>query len=171
MSGVFNLATNANITVSNSGYCLAQGSGGTTNISSMYLGTVFTSLLTESQMNTIDSNVFLCDGRSCVGTSYELLTSNSTVPDMRGQFLRGLDPTGIIDPDGAGRTLGDSQQDEFESHTHPYTDNSSSNVNHIAGGPSASARNVTTVNRTTSATGGAETRPKNISINFYLKVN
>ena len=31
------------------------------------------------------------------------------VPDLRGQFLRGLDPSGTVDPNGAARTLGSTQ--------------------------------------------------------------
>ncbi|MGH7787356.1 MAG: phage tail protein, partial [Candidatus Binatia bacterium] len=31
------------------------------------------------------------------------------VPDLRGQFLRGLDPSGSVDPDGASRTVGSTQ--------------------------------------------------------------
>jgi len=64
----------------------------------------------------------LCDGTQYDGTLPEFarlfdavgLTFGGSgnmfqVPDLRGQFLRGLDPSGTIDPNGANRTLGSTQ--------------------------------------------------------------
>ncbi len=64
----------------------------------------------------------LCDGTQYDGTLPEFtrlfdavgLTFGGSgnmfnVPDLRGQFLRGLDPSGTIDPNGASRTLGSMQ--------------------------------------------------------------
>lgn len=39
------------------------------------------------------------------------------MPDMRGYFLRGLDPTGTIDPGGVGRIVGGIQDHAFENIT------------------------------------------------------
>lgn len=43
------------------------------------------------------------------------------LPDMRGQFLRGKDSAGAIDPDGATRYLGDIQADAIQRHNHQLT--------------------------------------------------
>lgn len=40
------------------------------------------------------------------------------LPDMRGYAARGLDLAGSVDPDGAGRALGDAQAYAMQSHTH-----------------------------------------------------
>lgn len=40
------------------------------------------------------------------------------LPDMRGQFARGLDTSGTIDPGGATRDIGDIQDDAVEKHNH-----------------------------------------------------
>ena len=137
------------------------------------LGTIISSALTESQMNTINSKFYLCNGQSCVGTNYASLTSNSVVPDLRGQFLRGLDGSGIVDP---GRTLLGSQQDELKSHRHTVTLGSieeEGGSRDPGGYPQIDLSDLTsnTAADTISFSGGAETRPKNIAINYFIKVN
>jgi microcystin-dependent protein len=44
-----------------------------------------------------------------IGESFGGTEPLFNVPDLRGQFLRGLDPSGTVDPDGASRTLGSAQ--------------------------------------------------------------
>ncbi len=36
------------------------------------------------------------------------------LPDIRGRSFRALDPSGLIDPDGAGRIVGSNQEDAFQ---------------------------------------------------------
>ena len=85
------------------------------------------------------------------------------LPDLRGQFLRGWDnrATGGID---SGRIFGSYQNDEFKSHTHPYTDNLGPGFGLTFTGNSAAQDN------TTGATGGSETRPKNCAMLPIIKV-
>jgi len=40
------------------------------------------------------------------------------LPDARGRFVRGLDPAGTRDPDGAIRIMGNNQVDAYENHSH-----------------------------------------------------
>jgi microcystin-dependent protein len=85
------------------------------------------------------------------------------IPDLRGQFLRGWDnrATGGTDD---GRIFGSYQNDEFKSHTHTYTDNLGPGFGLTFTGNSAAQDN------TTSATGGSETRPKNVAMLPIIKV-
>jgi len=44
------------------------------------------------------------------------------LPDLRGVFLRGKDPTGAIDPNGATREMGDIQFNDVGIHVHQIRD-------------------------------------------------
>ena len=94
-----------------------------------------------------------------------LNASDFKIPDFRGYFLRGL---GGVDPDVATRTLGSVQADDFTSHGHVYISGRTfPGVNAGSGGYfGARYENDTS---TTSSVGGAETRPKNIAMNFIIK--
>lgn len=88
--------------------------------------------------------------------------------DLRGVFLRGLNDfgTGVRadgkqDPDGAARTLGDYQSDEFKSHTH----SGAVRVGSGGTGVSGSAVSYGSIGHT----GGSETRSKNVSLIYCVK--
>jgi hypothetical protein len=116
-----------------------------------------------------------CDGRSVAGSA--LATGGiGEVPDLRGVFVRGLNDfaAGSVpavgperaDPDG-GRRAGDFQRDALASHTHRLgykrwgLKNGGGKLNLELGGPSVE----------TEATGGPETRPKNVALYYYVKIN
>lgn len=115
---------------------------------------------------------FYCNGAtystSTYGDLYNALGSSrwggaGKLPDLMGMFLRGLDPSGAIDPD-LGRVVGDIQLDAFKAHTHTYGNSSewgSGNYN------SLDARNAGSY--TTGSTGGDETRPINVTIYWLIK--
>ena len=82
----------------------------------------------------------ICDGRevsrqdyadlfAVIGTSFGSGNGSTTfnIPDLRGQFLRGVDNPGTeggaanVDPDGATRVVGSSQDDAFQNHVHNMT--------------------------------------------------
>ena len=82
----------------------------------------------------------------------------------RGRFLRGIDSTGANDPDGV-RSAGSLQADELKSHTHLTGQGGN-------GSTAAGAQFLRTDvgnTRATSATGGAETRPKNVAVLYCRK--
>jgi hypothetical protein len=96
--------------------------------------------------------------------------------DARGQFLRGL---GGVDPDAATRTisgikfngtsytgaiLSSSQTDEFKSHVHSIAavDGLGTTIAAAADGPAGA-------DISTKGTGGNETRPVNIALNWFIK--
>ena len=134
------------------------------------LGDVVSSLLTESQYQNIQgSGWVLADGRSVSGSSYHTLTSNSNIPDLRGRFLRGLDPTNATDPDGSGRSLGDDQSDAYKSHKDGVYYNIEGYTGGGGGGDHVNGAHHGTVGTTYS--GYSETRPKNTSVNYFIKIN
>ena len=88
--------------------------------------------------------------------------TNGTV-DLRGQFVRGLDTGGAVDP---GRTLGSAQADQL--HSFSGFVNAPNGVVGVGGSPT---QNVTTPTSYTNygvafsgATFGTETRPKNVAL-------
>ncbi len=107
----------------------------------------------------------LCDGAP-IDPGYSGLIGlvGANAPDFRGYFPRGYDSSGTVDPDGAGRTLLDTQADEFKSHTHAIW--SSAEKRPLIGGDGVTDLSQ---NGTSGATGGDETRPKNFAIHFIIK--
>jgi hypothetical protein len=86
------------------------------------------------------------------------------IPDLRGYFLRGLQG---VDSDVA-RQLGSSQLDEFKSHTHTWNKSNTATFGTITSLTVAGTINDAGKNET-DETGGLETRPKNIAVNFYVR--
>ena len=140
-----------------------------------HVGDVKTSMLTEAQFQELHGQTWvLMDGRSVTGSDYESITGESTIPDARGQFLRGKNNgrnDGNENPDG-DLDLGTYQADEFKSHTHlssgnfgPFGSEGSYSTNGLF------ANATTSAIARTSSTGGNESRPKNITINYFIKIN
>lgn len=89
-------------------------------------------------------------------------TSHFRVPDLRGYFVRG---SGTNSDGTAAGTFGAKQADEFKSHTHTVSARGSdAAANFAAGSFPANPQTLTT-----SATGGTETRPKNIAMLYCIK--
>lgn len=116
------------------------------------------------------SRVDYADLFAAIGTTYGVGDGATTfkLPDLRGEFIRGLDDGRGVD---AGRTLGSSQTDAFESHAHSWTmpgspHNENESINYIAAGQATS---WLTFNVATTATGGSETRPRNVALLACIK--
>jgi len=120
----------------------------------------------------------MCDGSTISRTTYSDLyavlgdvygngdgSTTFEIPDLRGEFLRGLDGGRGVD---ASRTLGSAQSDLLKSHTHQVQ-------NVFSGGGTGDEENYVsnvTARRSTIDTlssGGAETRPRNIAMNYIIK--
>ena len=108
---------------------------------------------------TVYANLF-----SVIGTLYGSGDGSTTfnVPDLRGVFIRGFDDGRGFDP---GRLVGTYQADELKSHTHTI-DTTDDGWNNGRARQSDRGANGTV---TTSATGGSETRPKNLCLLPVIK--
>lgn len=104
-----------------------------------------------------------------IGTTYGAGDGSTTfgLPDLRAEFIRGLDNSRGID---AGRALGSAQADMFKAHNHVqrYTQGGGPDDGYTIDGSNDPSNQVTT-SITTAQTGGTETRPRNIAMNFIIK--
>ncbi|MEO8517521.1 MAG: hypothetical protein ABI426_12275 [Flavobacterium sp.] len=156
------------------------------------IGTIVTSYLNFEQFNTATKNndkspggIWTstkskwtpCDGRPVPNSKFQTLTSQNAIPDLRGMFLRGLNtfdpyqPVPVISADKAdpeNRIAGSYQNDTFKSHTHGYV---ASAKREVSGKGSKSEYAWDATGYTTAATGGDETRPKNVAVYYYLRIN
>lgn len=157
---------------------LLQGMQGNINhllASVLPVGSIIDSMLSEAQFQGLTSTGWIiADGRSVTGSSYALVTGNTTVPDLRGVFTRGKNgarstATGNSEGD---KSLGTYEADQFASHTHPYLYRTPSAASGGSDGGGDTDRGLNDVNATTDATGtGTETRPRAVTVNKFIRIN
>lgn len=103
----------------------------------------------------------LGDGDLVTGTTFNF-------PYLSGQFLRALDPSGIIDTDraaaGTNNLPGNLQLDQFRAHNHAYLFTSGNTGAHTIAFTAGGVFDTTSTPTTTGNAGGAETRPVNIGL-------
>ena len=154
------------------------------------VGDVRSSFLSEAQFQSLNgTNWILSDGRSVTGSAFHTVTGLTTVPDCRGVGLRGKN-NGRSDgnQDVAGeRALGSFQMDALQGHMHdaqvtintgtgvPDNDSLAQGNGNNSGGSSSNTgvkgmRTSTTPNYGT-VRPAAETRVKNIAVNFFVRIN
>lgn len=112
-----------------------------------------------------------CSGQTVSSSTFPSLvtflggTTSATLPDLRGEFLRGWDNGRGID---TGRAIRTWQADDFKSHTHALPANTAVNT---AGGGIFWSGGTNGVSSTgpTAATGGTETRSRNVSVLYCIK--
>lgn len=134
----------------------------------------------------------LCNGQSiATGEEFSALRAmiGDTVPDLRGEFLRGLDAGRGIDPDGS-RSLGSVQTDAFQDHKHNDTGHNHNFYDDAIAGPGAAGGGILGISNFSypditeisyALIGGpvanlagdprlsSETRPHNVAVNFIIK--
>jgi len=110
-----------------------------------------------------------CNGAAVSRTTYAALfavigtihgagdgSTTFNLPELRGEFIRGLDDGRGVDP---GRGIGTAQADDFKSHAHGIqSSGESGGVGNFIAGAGFTNRTINTT-----ATGGTETRPRNVS--------
>jgi len=140
---------------------------------------------------TAPAGWLLCDGANVSRSTYADLfavigtsfgagsasdTNTFTLPDLRGRFLRGVSAGSGNDPDAAsrvasatggntGNAVGSYQTDDLESHTHGVDQHATQN----RCGSSACSVPTVAVSGQSGATGGNETRPVNVYVNYIIK--
>ncbi|WP_291146618.1 hypothetical protein [Flavobacterium sp. UBA7680] len=146
------------------------------------IGTIISTTVTYDQFLNINQirnlssseQIWLpCDGRTVPNGNFITKT-----PDLRGVFLRGANVMDINEglhtnpvmsnqsnPDNT--KVGDFQDDIFKSHTHGYQ---ASATRQVSGRGSVSDFAWDPASYTTSATGGSETRPRNITVIYLIRV-
>ncbi|MEH3260114.1 phage tail protein [Enterobacter roggenkampii] len=123
-----------------------------------------------------------CNGATFDKAKYPKLAAaypSGSLPDLRGEFLRGWDDGRGVD---SGRGLGTVQSDELKSHAHtvqiaanPADDPLRNSLGYgLTGGDKLAVKtNSTTTmygNPTlANATGGSETRPRNVAFNYIVR--
>lgn len=133
--------------------------------------------------STAPSGYLSCDGSAISRTTYATLftaigtthgagngSTTFNIPDLRGEFIRGLDGGRGID---SGRALGSAQGESYLNHGHNVTDYlAGSSVDGANSGGAIGVFNHTlSGNKITdnSTTGGTETRPRNIALLPIIK--
>ena len=119
----------------------------------------------------------LCNGAAVSRNEYSMLfkrigttygagdgTTTFNLPDLRGEFIRGWDGGRGVD---ASRVFGSAQADELKSHRHIMKKNNRSTGSST--GFFAMDDNGTDGSENTELTGGVETRPRNVAMNYYIK--
>jgi len=144
------------------------------------VGTIVASLLSPSLFadevgdtypyNPKESKWILADAQTEIATSqYGKLLDKQFTPDLRGMFLRGMNVKGGADPNN-NRKVGIPQDDDFKKHSHIigetwYNEGTRGERYEQDTGP------VKKGNFRTLEEGGDETRPKNVAVYFYIKIN
>ncbi len=154
------------------------------------IGTVISSFLDYETLSslfgqTVEFNAFMskwspADGRSVEGSIYAFLNANSNnVPDMRGIFIRGVNEMGVNGAPQANIVYlnpknvlaGVRQVDTFKAHEHGYNESKNKNRNYDGTASTTKKANQGIDESMTKPTGGSETRPKNISVYYYIRIN
>jgi hypothetical protein len=137
------------------------------------VGSIIHSMLTEAQFQgQAGVGWVLADGRSVAGSTYATVSGNSTIPDLRGVFIRGKNNSrsdGNQDPAGE-RSIGAFQSDQNLSHSHTL------NINEVSNGAGGQfgfqeTSQVSSFAIGTSSSGGSEARPRNVALNIFIKIN
>ena len=159
------------------------------------VGSIQQSMLTEPQwaaaLGTEASKWVLADGRNVAGSKYATVTGKSTIPDLRGAYMRmaGTNGTKANWDGGALDTFQDDNtampKNRFTTATDGTHDHGIGNVDLVK--TSGNTHNLepgtggAPEGRTTFRAGGAhshtinggdtETRPKTYSVNYFIKIN
>lgn len=114
------------------------------------------------------SRTVYADLFAAIGTTYGAGNGTTTfnIPDLRGEFIRGLDNLRGID---TLRALGSAQGQAIQSHDHNIYRGNNTPVALNSTADSTMGPNAGDLLITTAATGGTETRPRNVAMNFIIK--
>lgn len=116
----------------------------------------------------------LADGREVsTKTAFYEITGKTQLPDLRGMFIRGLNAErkdGKQDPEGDGRGVGEYQADTLQRHAH---DNTAAGIwgRSFKGEDGSPKTAHEKKDGKTGTTGGTETRPRNVALYYYVRID
>lgn len=155
---------------------------GNTQVTNTQLNQIIDALIPKGSISAIATQnipdgYLECDGAEISRTTYAALfaaigetfgagdgSTTFLLPDLRGEFIRGFDNGRGVD---SGRQFGTNQSDELKSHTHDIAD-----TVHANGGSNwwfTIGQTFGTNDYQTEATGGDETRPRNVALTYIIK--
>jgi rhizosphere induced protein len=120
------------------------------------------------------------DGKAWVKAD---ISHDFNLPDLRGVFLRGMSGSradtfrdedadsrqALVPGAASGNSVGSFQIDELEAHTHKFTDVYSDNALSDDANDRWVGSTQRSTERTTTPTGGKETRPKNAAVLYLIR--
>ncbi|UPS64404.1 phage tail protein [Providencia rettgeri] len=116
---------------------------------------------------TAPAGFLVCNGQSFNKTTYPLLAKaypTGILPDLRGEFLRGLDAGRGVD---SGRAVLSAQGDAFRAHNHSVIGEDSGSGTAYFGRGNGSRRGIS--KDAMNLEGGTETRPRNIAFLYIVR--
>jgi len=150
------------------------GSAPDAPVAAVPVGSVVASYLAPRQMQErYGTQWVLADGSEVsTRTAFYAITGKTTVPDLRGMFIRGLNvdrKDGRQDPEGHDRLVGDYQADAVQRHSHAVK--TAGIWGRSFKGEDGSPRTAYEKSEETGERGGAETRPRNVALYYYIKIS
>jgi len=156
------------------------------------VGTVVASFLSPEQFagltgeqltdDPADRTWILADGREAAGSDYAKAANRKAVPDLRGMFIRGLnagradgkqDPGNVLKAPAYDRYPGHYQADIVGRHGHDYAwypeGEGMSRLPSTWYGKATEPK--TDVFNPIIESRGVETRPRNVAVYYYIKIN
>jgi len=139
------------------------------------VGDIKQSLLTEAQFQTQFGDCWVkMKGQDVSSSDYATTTGKNNLPNAEGRFLRNIG--------GNAPALGVTQEDAFKKHSHRmFRSTGGGDNNNVPAYPSVGVtgessgaegyNGSSTANGLNEATGGVETRPVNLGVNFFVKIN
>lgn len=146
-------------------------------------------------MSTAPNGWLKCNGQAVSRTTYAVLfaaigtiygagdgSTTFNLPDLRGEFVRGWDDSRGVD---SGRTIASTQSDAFQGHRHEIKDSGGNQITQPTGGqvggtgPTGArapdqtdfmqAKDIITDGTNGTPRTAAETRPRNVAMNYCIK--
>jgi hypothetical protein len=144
------------------------------------LGSIEMSMLNETEFQAQKGDGWvLCDGRDVSTSDFAALTGMGSAPDARGAFLRGKDNGRGLDPNG-DPSLNSIQGPEVKPHLHTgvITNPDGLVTDGVTDANFGFAENALIPRNgndilawSLASTGIVESRPLNVTVNFYIRVN
>jgi hypothetical protein len=163
------------------GESLIQSIGGVANYAlanSGQLGDVVYSMLNQTQFQAQrDSSWVLAEGQNIATSDLGVLLGITYAPDLRGVYIRGASNGSVVDPNAPQTPtsqlgVGVYVADQVVAHTHTTVAVGSGTLGFSSTANNGIADSHSTITSSAyPASGGAETAPKTVYMNGFIKIN